>query len=123
MKAMQTVVSLVLVVALVFGVAFVWQKYFVGQQSKSTEVKPTDQVVGGFKLRFPEPVAEWHPLAASRFEIGTIGSWEFWFTNPHDFAMDMGVDFQSCKCSRLEACTFSPEMGEKLNRSRAAGEA
>jgi hypothetical protein len=119
---MQTFLSLVLVVALIFGVAFVWQKYFVGQsRNAATEVKPVVDGAEGVKLTFPQPVAEWFPMSASRFEIGTFGSWEFWYHNSYPYAMDMGVDFQSCKCSKLEASTFPAEMGDRLKRYRAAG--
>src|SRR5262249_11876036 len=65
-------------------------------------------------------VAKWKEPSESMFEVGGTGYYDFPFSNPHPVAYRIGVNYQSCKCARVEACTFAPETVDKLKRRSVA---
>lgn len=121
MKALQNLLTLVLVVGLVFGVAYVWQKYFVGKTDPAqAPTTATAGMVGNvLALSFPDPIAEW-PGVSGQTEIGTTGHYDFWFSNPHASPMKLGVEHQSCKCSKLEVASFPSDKRERYHRWQVA---
>lgn len=42
-------------------------------------------------------------------ELQGTGSYDFYFQNPATTEVEIGVEYQSCKCSKVEVLTFTPE--------------
>jgi hypothetical protein len=45
------------------------------------------------------------------------GHFDFWFQNPNDYDVDMGVEAKSCKCSRLEILNLEAEEERALREA------
>lgn len=110
----QTVVPIFIIVLLIGGVTFISQWVSSEPQSKDPD-KPIELTKNQLKLQFDERAlegrleAEMHPMT---------GSYDFWFKNDNKESLDVGLNFQSCKCSKVEMQIFSPEEQERYDRGR-----
>lgn len=109
----QTVVPIFIIVLLIGGVTFISQ--YVSQEPEKKGGPIIDAITHQLKLRFDEKAlegrleAEMHPMT---------GSYDFWFKNDNKESLEVGLNFQSCKCSKVEIQTFSPEEQERYDRGR-----
>ena len=118
MKPTQTVLLLLGVVALIFGVTFA--SMYVGKANRSTpQVKK--QAAGkdlrDLQFEFPRyPYGEdandmrWQIVT----EYGKRGSHDFWFVNPNDEELRVGLARKSCECSDVRVLVASEGWGSFL---------
>lgn len=101
MKTSQKIGLFVVIIGVVFVVTFV-------SQWTSPPDRPIGPVSGPppvTKLVFPETEAA-NPVTT---ELQGTGFHDFYFQNPAATAVEIGVDYQSCRCSKVEVFTFTPE--------------
>jgi hypothetical protein len=108
--SIQTAVLVGALVIVVFLVTFVSQWVSSGETKTGPKLGP--QPTGKMrqlefpKRRVPEKdedpniLAEMHPK---------IGHQDFWFRNPHDVSVDIGLEAKSCKCESVEIRLLSSE--------------
>jgi len=65
------------------------------------------------KLNFPQEVLEWGPEYSGEFELNFRYHHDFWFHNPNPVAMEIGLAQRSCKCAKVEVCTFDGDEGKR----------
>jgi hypothetical protein len=111
----QIGLAVVAVVAVIAGITFVSQ-----YQDRPPERPPIPDDTGIVKvgipypLEFPVQMWEWEPPSAGEFEIQTPGHHDYWFSNPHDVTVDLGIILKSCKCSSIYVCTLTPEEAKRF---------
>src|SRR5262245_54293112 len=109
MSLKQLVFVILAVAAVVFGVTFV--KLYLPSES-TNEVGWNLPPPPTAKLRFPLTEAHWgkrEPGQAPEFEVKKSGSYAFWFENPNDAPVQLGVSNVTCKCSHLDVCIWPGE--------------
>src|SRR5262249_37799339 len=103
MKPTQTVLLLLGVVALIFGVTFA--SMYVGKSNRATpQVKKQAAGKDLRDLQFEFPTYPYGEDANDmRWQIvteyGKRGSHDFWFANPNDEELRVGLARKSCECS------------------------
>jgi hypothetical protein len=103
----QTVALIIVVGGMVAGVAFVrtWMS-----------TSPSGVLTPGAATGMPKPPEEYRlsfPVNRvaenTEFEKETTTHFDFWFHNDRPEAMEIGLEYQSCKCSRAEVFVLTPE--------------
>ena len=115
MKTVQTVIALLAIVGLIFGVAYLLQNYQ-GPTNPGPAPGVTSVSSGDLRLRFPEPTADLTADSGGQFEVNTEAHRDFWFSNPNNVPFKLGIESQTCKCSRVEAITRKAAAPEELQR-------
>jgi hypothetical protein len=113
----QAVLAIVVLMALVGGVTF----YFMYQEGMDwgPEPPPPPPPTEGKPLKFREEISDrvirknWDPPTQGEFEENTDGYYDFWFDNPHDVPIELGVGKKSCKCTVPSVCVLSPEEAQR----------
>src|SRR5207247_584768 len=108
----QVVVPVAIVVCLVAGVTFVRQYYAAPSPPPTPTPSPANpKTATGLPLQLPVTIVQWNPEYAGEFEANVPGHYDFWFENPKDVVVKLGVNRKNCKCSKAEVCIFTPEEG------------
>jgi hypothetical protein len=103
---LQTLGAIVAVVALVAGITFVSQIMTREDTTPTPGPNPADAEPG---LRFPTTSID----TGAEYPLHTDGHYNFWFRNPHDKPIDLGIlpgrEGKNCDCSSVEAALLTPE--------------
>lgn len=99
----QTFLLVVVVMVLIGGVAFI-RNWISTKEVDSTGPGPTPINSDEVRLDFPKKVAEGSPEC----EIQRQGHHDFWFRNLSSKAVELGLDYQSCKCSEVKVLILKP---------------
>jgi hypothetical protein len=120
----QVGLGLLVLVAVVFGIAFISQ-YQGASTPKNTP--PQDKTPPGstVRLKFLQTVVKWNPPSMAEFEHNTDAYYDFWFENPNNESVEMGIGSKSCTCMAASICVLSAQNAERYHGwtfSRAASE-
>jgi len=106
MKTTQWSVALAVLVVLVFGITFFVN--YIGDPAGSTDqpkLPPGMETQLAFPIRgLPGPDGK----SAYTIERGAEGQADFWFHNPNDKAIPVGLNRVACKCSSVEVWLVEP---------------
>jgi hypothetical protein len=124
--SIQTAVLVGALVVVVFLVTFVSQWVSSGETKTTGPTGPerTKVKTKVRQLEFPivrVPEKEEDPSILAEMHPQT-GHQDFWFRNPHDVSIEMGLEAKSCKCEKVEARLLSPEEEQKYQSSKVAPE-
>jgi hypothetical protein len=109
----QLIILLVVFGALVGGLTFVRQ-WVVITAPQEKEINPLSE----FRVDYPRTMAIGDP----EVEYPNPGHFDFWFRNGNATAADIGLELQSCKCSKVELLVLTPEE-EKIVHEESKGAA
>jgi hypothetical protein len=108
MKVMQWILAALVIPIVVFIAAYL--KINAGgntKQIKEPDTQPTPEIT----LFFPRTtslVDEKDPTGAE-WETGVPGHYDFWFQNPNDVPITVGLSYKKCTCSKVEIALESDE--------------
>jgi hypothetical protein len=120
-STVQKFILLGVVVFLIGGLSFV--RNWTPTKEKSEEVPlvgEDTQAETATSQAHPEEARVIFPVMAldksqeSEYMVG--GNEDFWFQNPNDYDVDVGVEAKSCKCSRIEVLNLTNEQEETLRK-------
>jgi hypothetical protein len=114
----HVIVPLIVFVVVVAGIAYVVQKL---PSSAKPKVTGTPAPRGMSALKFEQTHASWDsadPNYAAEFELGTDSHYDYFFKNPTSAAVQLGVEFTSCGCSKVDACILSPQEQAAFKQSK-----
>jgi hypothetical protein len=136
MKSTQIVLLLVLVVAIIFGVTFA-SMYVSQAPSKSPHKKKQDETTANLDLHLTFPVRVYPPNSRDPgvlipTEYGQTGQHDFWFENPNDGEVRIGLLKKNCDCSTVQvgivpnyqaplSSTYVYQVIEKANNAAGKG--
>jgi hypothetical protein len=109
----QAVLAIVVLMGLVAGVTFYFM--YQGLDYGGGDPPPPPPTTAAKALKFAEQADEkvirriWDPPTQGEFEEGTNGHYDFWFENPQDVPVELGIAYKSCKCTVPSVCILSPE--------------
>jgi hypothetical protein len=119
----QIGLAVVAIVGLVGGITFLSQ-YRVGKtqevsrsgsgvdkDNKDKKPPPTSRKVA--ELKSSQAEFDWDPPSAGEFEFFTKGHYDYYFANPSDVPIDLGLMSKSCKCSTLYVCLLTQEEAKR----------
>jgi hypothetical protein len=110
MKSLQTVMLLAVIVGAVAGITFIRHWLATPVSEKDAEPTPSGTEV---QLDFPA-----FAIGAPQVKVGdcltqTPGHYDFWFRNPNDSEVEVGLDVKSCKCTKIDVLTLTPEQEKR----------
>jgi hypothetical protein len=108
----QIFVLIVAIVVLVGGITFV-RNWFSSKQDSTDDGVNAPAIET--RLDFNEKVAP----GTRECEINGQGHYDFWFQNPNDFAVEIGLDKKSCTCAHVDAFVLTPEEEQLLRKKMA----
>jgi hypothetical protein len=117
----HVILPLIVFVVVVAGIAYVVQKLPSSGKPKESGTPPPRGVSA---LKFEEAHASWDPkdsTYAAEFEMGTDSHYDYFFTNPTSAPVQMGVEFTSCGCSKVDACLMSPKEQAAFKQNKNEG--
>ncbi len=106
MKPVQTVLLLVLIIAIVFGVTFA--SMYVSRSAPPTPRKKEKEAPANTALHLTFPVRVFPPDSSDptrriATEYGQMGEYDFWFENPNDEEVRLGLLKRSCRlCTEVK---------------------
>jgi hypothetical protein len=107
----QTIVLVLAIIGLIGGITFVRNWISTRQQDDLDLGGPPPSET---RIDFKEKVAP----KASEFESNGEGHYDFWFQNPNDFTVEIGLNQKSCTCSNVAALILTPEEEEGLRKKK-----
>jgi hypothetical protein len=112
MKTSQWILAIVVLAGMVFAITFGMN--FIGNRGGST----TAPVKEGLRLSFPNPRYPYNGLPAVICEYNRPGSCDFWFSNPNDKEVRVGLYQKTCKCSSIHLYVSPIETAVALDVAR-----
>jgi hypothetical protein len=109
----QTLVLIAVFIVIIGGMAFV--SNWIGPKSRNEGPDPNPT---GPELVFPVKMVEGNP----QFEAHTRGYWDYYFQNPSDQALELGLEKKHCQCSEVKVLLLDPAEDKKI-RSRLPADA
>jgi hypothetical protein len=104
MRTSQWILAVVILAGMVFAITF-GMNYIGGGRDRTPSVQPRE----GLRLTFPTP--RYPPVGLPRIcEFNVPGSCDFWFYNPNDKEVKVGLELKSCKCSDVYLHLVPPEV-------------
>jgi hypothetical protein len=119
---MRVALPLIVLVGIVFGIAYVTQYANKGKSGKIDE--PIDDNQPRAKvdpLRFNGLQAVWDPddpVAIADVEIGKEAHYDFWFHNPNDVPVTIGLKKKSCTCAGIQIGRFTDANWSQWQKSK-----
>ncbi|MFO0879931.1 MAG: hypothetical protein U0840_21505 [Gemmataceae bacterium] len=111
MKQTQLTIAVVLLAAMVFVASFAM--HYLGGTAPAPRVEP-DQTGSRRELIFANRVLPEEDFATIEKELRSEGEQDFWFYNPYDKSLKVGLINANCKCTSVEIHALSSETTQQL---------
>ena len=109
MKQSQIVVSIVLLAAMVFGITFALNYIGNSGTTGSGTSIGDPPALNNLALTFGENFYPPEGIPYKEQEYGQSGYQDFWFVNPHDKPVAIGLEGTSCTCAEVHVYMVGPD--------------